>query len=38
MSLAVDIADLDAGDYTLKIRVVAPDGSEATSERRFTKS
>ena len=38
MALAVDIADLDAGDYTLKIRVVGPDGSEATSERRFTKS
>ncbi len=38
MALAVDIADLDAGDYTLKVRVVGPDGSEATSERRFTKS
>ena len=35
MALAVDIANLDAGDYTLKIRVVGPDGSEAASERRF---
>ena len=35
MSLAVDIADLDAGDYTLKIRVVGTGGVEGTSERRF---
>ena len=35
MSIAVDIANLDAGDYTLKIRVVGPDGVEAASERRF---
>ncbi len=35
MALAVDIADLDAGEYTLRIRIAGPDGSDATSERHF---
>lgn len=35
MALAVDIAKLDAGEYTLKIEVSGPDGSVAESERHF---
>ena len=35
MALGVDIAALDAGGYTLRIEVAGPDGSVATSERRF---
>ncbi len=35
MALAVDIANLGTGDYTLKIEVAGPDGSVAASERHF---
>ena len=35
MALAVDIANLDTGEYTLRIRVAGPDGSVAETERHF---
>lgn len=35
MALAVNIGDLDTGEYTLKIEVSGPDGSVARSERHF---
>ena len=35
MALAVDIGNLDTGEYTLRIRVAGPDGSVAETERHF---
>ena len=35
MALAVDIANLETGEYTLKIEVSGPDGSVAESRRQF---
>ncbi len=36
MAITVDIADLEDGDYVLRIRVAGPDGSPAVGERPFS--
>ena len=36
MAITVDIADLEDGDYILRIRVAGPDGSPAVGERPFS--
>ena len=34
MAMTVDISEIEAGDYDLRIRVTGPDGSAATTVRR----